>query len=188
MDPYARVVGRTVRWDESLFGFRTGHGDDSFDERDSAPFAPLAAVVDASFTWGEDFLRVWQVSDDCNFAFITYTCAAEHVGPELAIGERAELPVVDQPARRVDRHFAFRHVGGIRLPAAVDHLDPEQAEHEDRGDEQHRGDEHVFTRFEIHPRVRCCEEVRNWASMQSASVNAALNSARKKVPKNRSKV
>ncbi len=54
MDPYARVIGRAVRWDESLFGFRHGQGDDSFDERDSAPFAPLAAVVDASFTWGAD--------------------------------------------------------------------------------------------------------------------------------------
>ena len=45
MDPYARVIGRTVRWDESLFGFRHGHGDDTFDERDNAAFAPLAAVV-----------------------------------------------------------------------------------------------------------------------------------------------
>jgi isoamylase len=54
MDPYARVVGRTVRWDESLFGFRAGQGDDSFDERDSAAHAPLAAVVDPSFTWGDD--------------------------------------------------------------------------------------------------------------------------------------
>ena len=54
MDPYARVVGRTVRWDESLFGFKAGEGDDSFDDRDSAPYAPLAAVVDAAFTWGDD--------------------------------------------------------------------------------------------------------------------------------------
>ena len=54
MDPYARVVGRTVHWDEALFGFRAGQGDDTFDERDSAPYAPLAAVVDPSFTWGED--------------------------------------------------------------------------------------------------------------------------------------
>ena len=46
MDPYARVVGRTVRWDESLFGFRSGEADDSFDVRDSAAHAPLAAVVD----------------------------------------------------------------------------------------------------------------------------------------------
>src|SRR5262249_29074579 len=28
--------------------------DLSFDERDSAPFAPLAAVVDTAFTWGDD--------------------------------------------------------------------------------------------------------------------------------------
>ena len=54
MDPYARVVGRTVRWDESLFGFRAGQDDTTFDERDSAPHAPLAAVVDTAFTWGDD--------------------------------------------------------------------------------------------------------------------------------------
>src|SRR4051794_11523223 len=54
MDPYARVVGRTVHWDESLFGFRAGEADDSFDDRDSGAHAPLAAVVDPSFTWGVD--------------------------------------------------------------------------------------------------------------------------------------
>jgi isoamylase len=54
LDPYARVVGRPVEWDESLFGFRTGEDDTTFDERDSAPHAPLAAVVDGAFTWGED--------------------------------------------------------------------------------------------------------------------------------------
>jgi glycogen operon protein len=54
MDPYARVVGRRVRWDESLFGFRTGEDDTTFDGRDSAAHAPLAAVVDTAFTWGDD--------------------------------------------------------------------------------------------------------------------------------------
>ena len=54
MDPYGRVVGRTVRWDESLFGFRAGHDDTTFDDRDSAAHAPLAAVVDTAFTWGDD--------------------------------------------------------------------------------------------------------------------------------------
>src|SRR3982750_4770081 len=54
MDPYARVVGRPVRWDESLFGFQTGSDDATFDPRDSASHAPLAAVVDTAFTWGED--------------------------------------------------------------------------------------------------------------------------------------
>jgi isoamylase len=54
MDPYARVVGRTLRWDASLFGFRTGEDDLTFDDRDSAAHAPLAAVVDSAFTWGDD--------------------------------------------------------------------------------------------------------------------------------------
>ncbi len=53
MDPYAKVVGRTVHWHESLFGFR--HGDDErFDDKDSAAYAPLAAVADTAFTWGDD--------------------------------------------------------------------------------------------------------------------------------------
>jgi isoamylase len=54
LDPYARVIGRAVEWDESLFGFRAGQDDTTFDTRDSAAHAPLAAVVDGAFTWGED--------------------------------------------------------------------------------------------------------------------------------------
>jgi glycogen operon protein len=55
-DPYATGVGREERWDHSLFGYTIGHadGDLAFDARDSAPFAPLAAVIDQAFTWGED--------------------------------------------------------------------------------------------------------------------------------------
>jgi len=54
LDPYTKVVGRPVRWHESLFGFKFGQDDTTFDDRDSAPFAPLAAVIDTSFTWGND--------------------------------------------------------------------------------------------------------------------------------------
>jgi glycogen operon protein len=56
LDPYAKAIGRNLNWDDSLFGYKLGDpaGDLSFDERDSAPFAPLAAVVDTAFTWGDD--------------------------------------------------------------------------------------------------------------------------------------
>src|SRR5262249_28923432 len=54
MDPYAKVVGRTLKWNASLFGFPPGEDDTRFDERDSAPNAPLAAVIDTAFTWGDD--------------------------------------------------------------------------------------------------------------------------------------
>jgi isoamylase len=56
LDPYAKAVGRNLTWHDSLFGYQVGHEDAdlSFDERDSGPYAPLAAVVDTAFTWGDD--------------------------------------------------------------------------------------------------------------------------------------
>lgn len=56
LDPYAKLVGRRTRWDDSLFAYTVGSADEdlSFDERDSAAYAPLAAVIDPAFTWGDD--------------------------------------------------------------------------------------------------------------------------------------
>jgi isoamylase len=56
MDPYAKAVARTVRWADEMFGYEVGHADAdlSFDPRDNAAYAPLAAVVDPAFTWGDD--------------------------------------------------------------------------------------------------------------------------------------
>ncbi len=56
MDPYAKSVARTVRWADEMFGYQVGHpnADLSFDTRDNAWCAPLAAVVDPAFTWGDD--------------------------------------------------------------------------------------------------------------------------------------
>ena len=56
LDPYAKAIGRDLRWDDSLFGYKVGdpNADLTPDDRDSAAFAPLGAVVDAAFTWGDD--------------------------------------------------------------------------------------------------------------------------------------
>src|SRR5437763_16618639 len=54
LDPYAKLIGRDATWDDSLFGYSIGEDDLWFDERDSAAYAPLAAVVDNAFTWGDD--------------------------------------------------------------------------------------------------------------------------------------
>jgi glycogen operon protein len=55
-DPYATVVGRPAQWHDSLFGYMVGAPDEdlSIDRRDSAPYAAIAAVGDAAFTWGDD--------------------------------------------------------------------------------------------------------------------------------------
>ncbi len=56
LDPYAKAIGRDLKWDDSLFGYKIGDpaADLSLDDRDNAAFAPLATVVDTAFTWGDD--------------------------------------------------------------------------------------------------------------------------------------
>jgi isoamylase len=56
LDPYAKLIGRDVRWSDELFGYKFDdpQADLSCDDRDSAPYAPLAMVIDPAFTWGDD--------------------------------------------------------------------------------------------------------------------------------------
>ncbi|MBV9644492.1 MAG: glycogen debranching protein GlgX [Verrucomicrobia bacterium] len=55
LDPYAKAIGRDLRWDDALYGFRRSTGNvGDFDEGDSAPFAPLASVTEMAFSWGDD--------------------------------------------------------------------------------------------------------------------------------------
>jgi glycogen operon protein len=54
LDPYAKALGRRTTAHDALFGFIVGQPDTTFDTRDSAPWAPLAAVADTAFTWGDD--------------------------------------------------------------------------------------------------------------------------------------
>ncbi len=56
LDPYARAIARDLIWADELFGYRVGdlNVDLSFDDRDSAAFAPLGVVIDTAFTWGDD--------------------------------------------------------------------------------------------------------------------------------------
>ncbi|HSK08587.1 MAG TPA: glycogen debranching protein GlgX [Vicinamibacterales bacterium] len=56
VDPYAKSIARPAVWSDEMFGYRIGNpgADLVADHRDSAPWAPLAAVVDPAFTWGED--------------------------------------------------------------------------------------------------------------------------------------
>ena len=56
LDPYARAIGRRLRWNDAIFDFAPGGQGEGVvrDDRDSAAFAPLAAVIDPAFTWGDD--------------------------------------------------------------------------------------------------------------------------------------
>ena len=56
LDPYAKAIGRDLTWTDAAFGYRVGDpaGDLSFDERDNAATAPLAAVINPAFPWMGD--------------------------------------------------------------------------------------------------------------------------------------
>jgi isoamylase len=56
IDPYAKSIDGTLRWDDALFGYMIGHPDQdlSRDDRDSAPFVPKSVVVDRYFDWRND--------------------------------------------------------------------------------------------------------------------------------------
>jgi glycogen operon protein len=56
LDPYAKAIGRDLKWDDAVFGYQIGHesADLSLDERDSAPFAPLGIVVGGEYDWEGD--------------------------------------------------------------------------------------------------------------------------------------
>lgn len=53
LDPYAKAIGRELVWADEVFGYKIGdpQQDLSFDDRDSAAFAPLGVVTDSTFDW-----------------------------------------------------------------------------------------------------------------------------------------
>lgn len=64
VDPYAKAIVRTEKWHDALFAYAMPSpgmppsayvdADLLMDERDSAAYAPLCAVVDDAFMWGDD--------------------------------------------------------------------------------------------------------------------------------------
>jgi isoamylase len=119
MDPYAKVIGRTVRWDESLFGFRFGEEDSTFDDRDSAPFAPLAAVIDSAFTWGDD--RPLRTPWHDTLIYEVHVKGFTKLNPHIPEGLRGTyLGLASEPAIR---HLTSLGVTAVELMPVHQHLD-----------------------------------------------------------------
>lgn len=56
LDPYAKDFSGSIRWSDSLFGYRlhSAKGDLSIDKRDSAPAMVKAVVTAENYVWGDD--------------------------------------------------------------------------------------------------------------------------------------
>jgi isoamylase len=56
LDPYAKAITGTIRWNDTLQGYIIGHPEQDLapDPRDSAGSMPKCAVVESAFSWGDD--------------------------------------------------------------------------------------------------------------------------------------
>jgi isoamylase len=56
IDPYAKALNGTEKWDDALFGYTIGDDlkDFSFSQVDSAPYVPKCVVIDDQFDWIND--------------------------------------------------------------------------------------------------------------------------------------
>ncbi len=56
LDPYARALYGSLKWNDAHFGYRTGspRADLSLDRRDSARGMPKCRVAETEFSWGDD--------------------------------------------------------------------------------------------------------------------------------------
>lgn len=54
IDPYAKAISGTVKWNDALFAYNIGDDDLSIDTADSAAFVPKSVVTDDKFDWGND--------------------------------------------------------------------------------------------------------------------------------------
>lgn len=52
IDPYARAVEGSVKWDKAVFPYKQGEDEKARSDSDSAPFVPKSAVVNPYFDWG----------------------------------------------------------------------------------------------------------------------------------------
>jgi isoamylase len=121
LDPYAKALGRDLRWGDELFGYRVGDSEEdlSRDERDSAASAPLAVVIDPAFTWGEDHRpnTPWNETVIYELHVKGFTCRHPDVPEELR-GTYAGLAT--EPALR---HLRDLGVTAVELLPVHQHVD-----------------------------------------------------------------
>ncbi len=121
LDPYAKEVVRVTRWGDEMFGYRIGDSkqDLSFDERDNAASAPLAAVIDPAFTWGDD--RHPRTPPHKTVIYELHVKGFSQLHPGIPEELRGSYAALGSDAAL--RHFAKLGVTAIELLPVHHHLD-----------------------------------------------------------------
>jgi glycogen operon protein len=120
VDPYARAIGRDMTWHPSLFAFEPGsNGDGSRERSDSAAYAPLGLVIDATFDWEQDARPAtpWRDTVIYELHVRGSTIRNPDVPPDL----RGTFLGVASPA--MIRHFRSLGVTAVELMPVHAHVD-----------------------------------------------------------------
>ncbi len=121
LDPYAKAIGRQIRWSDAMFGYRIGdpEQDLSFDSRDNAADTPLALVVKPEFRWRSDRppRTPWHetVIYEAHVRGFTKQCPAvpeQHRGTFAGLASRASI-----------RHLRKLGVTAVELMPVHHHVD-----------------------------------------------------------------
>jgi isoamylase len=111
LDPYAKALGRDITWHDSLFGYSVGESDTSFDKRDSAAVAPLGAVINDAFVWGDD--QPPQIPWNKMLIYEANVRGLTKLNPKVAASRRGTYTGLCTPA--VIRHMLNLGVTSIEL-------------------------------------------------------------------------
>ncbi len=121
LDPYAKAIGRRIRWSDAMFGYTIGHEkqDLSFDTRNNAGSAPLAVVVKPAFSWGRD--RPPRTPWHRTVIYETHVKGFTMLNPDVPAQLRGTFAGLASPA--AIRHFRKLGVTAIELMPVHHHVD-----------------------------------------------------------------
>ena len=110
LDPYARAIDGTIRWDQSVYGYEANDPDRA-NADDSAPSVPRSVVVHPDFDWGADRLPRHAYADTVLYEAHVKGLTARHprIPPEL----RGTYAAVAHPA--MIEHFQRLGVTAVEL-------------------------------------------------------------------------
>ncbi len=87
LDPYAKSIDGTIKWDDALFGYPVGSKKEDLekDDRDDAAYVPKSVVVDPAYDWdGDSLLRTqWYKTIIYEMHVKGFTARHPRVPPEL---------------------------------------------------------------------------------------------------------
>ena len=121
MDPYSKAIGRPLKWSDEMFGYTLGDPaqDLSCDTRSNAAYAPLSAVIDPSFAWGND--RSPKIPWHKTLIYETHVKGLTKLHPEIPKEIRGTFAALTLDP--VIRHLKSLGVTAIELMPVHHHID-----------------------------------------------------------------